>query len=385
MSKIGLATTVVQSDELIHRIASSRLDEERLDLITLVDDLRETPEVARIANKHETTRPTVYRQLDYLIDVGFVSRDREGSFRLTRAGKLGADKYSEAANVVGDRTLEFLAGSADRRLLLKTMREEAQTKADLSSGSELPSRTTVHRALESFDNRGWLQKTEDGQFGITEDARVAISEYERLDVRIQQATEKSECISTLAYWADPPLEALNGSELVVEPDDGQHAMLNATVEAANLRNDGLNHLRTVVPIFDPVMYDVFNQYIDSKTTFDIIFDRETYKQLTKPNRLHYLARSILAPNTNVRIHPDPLYTGVGIYNERTVMLGGSSRLDVDAGVVSNESALLNWANEIFEELWMESSPPRNRLIRWIRQATPLPKRWSSLMSQRETV
>lgn len=385
MSEIELTTTVVKSDDIIHRIASSRRDEDQLDLITLLDDIRRGLDVPNIADKHSTTRTTVYRQLDYLVDAGFIAREDVGSYQLTRAGKQAADAYRNTVSVVGDQTLEFLAGSSDRRVLLKEMKKGARTKAAFSSGNDLPSRTTVHRAFELFDDRSWIQETEDGRYGISEDARVAIIEYEQLAVRIQQAAEKSPCVSTLAYWADPPLDALTGSELVVEPDDGQHAMLNATIESANLRDDGLDQLRTVVPVFDPVMYDVFNQYIDSETTFEIIFDQETYQELTEPKRLHYLARSILAPNTTIRIHPDPLYTGLGIYNGCTVMLGGSSRLNPDAGIVSNKATLLRWANEKFEELWIESSPPSRRLIEWIRHETPLPKSWTSLIRQQETV
>jgi predicted transcriptional regulator len=160
---------------------------------------------------------------------------------------------------------------------------------------------------------------------------------------------------------------MSSSELVADSNENPHAVLDAAVEAADIRNEGLDHVRSITPLFSPALYDIFRQFIDRDTTFKIIYDQPTYRRLTQPNRIHYLATAIAAPTIEVRIHPDPLYTGVGIYNHDTVMVCGSTRFEKQYGIVSDRGELLTWSNEIFDQLWAESESLSSRLAGWVKQ------------------
>lgn len=360
---------MVAPSALIYRFAISQVREDKLDQIALLESTRTAATVAELATEYSADPATVYRNISKLTEVGFITNADEECYRATRAGLKASTAYQQVADGVGDEMLAYLAKSAYRRTLIREMETAAYTKAELTSGDASPARPTVHRKLEEFDDRGWLQRTEEGRFQVSEDASTCLEAYERLETAMQQAIEKEPCLRQLADWADPPLSVLKGTELVGETKDDPHALLEAAIDAAQLREDGLTRLRSIVPLFDPVSYELFADHINPNATFDVIFDQAAYQQLTRPSNIHYLATTLVAPSVNVRVYPEPLYTGLGIYNE-TVVLGGSTQHDRKAGVTGDSTDLYEWAMTTFDEMWEQSETPTGRLQRWVDESVP---------------
>lgn len=356
-------------DNLIHRIAVGRSNDGQLNLLRLIENTGEGATGSTLVEAHDVGRPAVYSGLDVLEDAGFLLDSDGGGFEATRTGRKAAAVYREVAQRTTDETLAYLARSHNRRELIRMLEEGPQRKSELAAGADAPSRSTVQRILREFEERSWAERTSDGRVKITDSTVRLLDEYRWLRDCLEQAVEKGPCIEQLADWADVPLQMLEETELVVATEEKPHALLSAAIDAASLREGSLDSVRTIVPLFDLVVYDVFGQHVDSDTTHDVVFSRTAYEQLTEPGNIHYLAGAILAPTVEIRIHPDPLYTGLGIYDD-AVLLGGSVRHDLDAAVTGTSDAFHEWAVERFDELKAESEKPSERLRRWVGRAAP---------------
>lgn len=357
------------ANSVIREVAHSRIRSEKLDLLTLLDAAVGGTTGSTLVDSVPATRETAYRRLNQFVDIGFVTDDGSDGFQTTRAGELAADAYRRVADRLDEEDILFLAGTQSRQELLRQFVEAPAHKATLAADDEFPSRTTIHRATNDFEERGWVEQTADGALQATPAAVRACDEYEWLRVAIEQAITKADCLDRLEPWATPPLTLLAETELVRERNDDPYALLQAAVEAANIRTGSLSHVRSVTPLFDPVIFGVFGEYVDRGTQFEIVFDQQAYEQLTQPSNLHFLAGAVVAPNVDVRIHPKPLYTGLGLYDD-SVLLGGSTRFDRDVGVTSNSESAHRWATGVFEDIWAESATPTQRLRSWLGESRP---------------
>lgn len=357
--------------EILHSIAVSQTGETKPDLLDLLQETHTVTSGTDLVATYDTGRATVYSRLNDLTEAGLIERTDDG-FWITRAGQLARQAYCAARTTLRDETIAFLTGPSHRLTLLRMLASAPSTKAELAANESLPSRRTIHRTINWCERHEKVRKTADGKYTTDESVEKLLTQFTQLETDFEQLTAKADCLNQLAYWADPPLTVLRGGELIANTEGDPYAMLDAAVEAADLRSHGLDHVRSVTPLFDRTLFDIFGQFIDGETTFEIIFDQQTYQQLTNPRHLHYLAGAIAAPAVDLRIHPDPLYTGLGIYNRRTVMLGGTTRESRDYGVVGNGDAFRNWAETTFESLWAESAPPSERFTHWVAQSVPTP-------------
>lgn len=359
------------ANSVICEIARSRVRDERLDLLALLESTQGGQPGSALVDTQNAGKETVYRRLGEFVDIGFVA-DQDGEvFELTRAGEKAVAAYRRVTDRVDDEIIAYLAGSPARGRTLEHLLQTPARKATLADNDQLPSRTTIHRIVTEFDERGWTQRTADGAIRLTTPAAKTYEEYEWLRVAIEQAIQKAPCLQRLAEWADPRLHLLAGTTLTMEQEGDPHALLNAAVEAANIRDGTLSEVRSITPLFEPLMFDVFGEFIDRGTEFQVVFDQRSYEELTQPSNAHYLAGALLSPNVSVRVHPERLHTGLGIYDD-AVLLGGSTTHERQAGVVGADEEFLSWATTTFDEIWAESVPPSDRLRSWVRQAVPTP-------------
>jgi predicted transcriptional regulator len=280
---------------------------------------------------------------------------------------MALNAYRTTKNELSDESIAYLAKSQYRRTVLETLRKNPTTKAELAALNHLPSRSTIHRIIHQCEDLGWVTKNEAGAYIVTSTGETTHDSYRLLAAEFEQLIDKSELLNRLTYWAKPPVGALSDAELVVDTNEDPHAIFTASVEAADIRSGGLDNVRSITPLFSPALYDIFGEFVDQETTFEVIYDQPTYQQLTDPRHIHYLARMIASPNVEVRIHPDPLYTGIGVYNQETVMICGSMRSEQQYGVVGDVDELLTWANETFDRLWTECQSPSGRFAKWLKQ------------------
>jgi predicted transcriptional regulator len=322
----------------------------------------EDTSTAALAERFGISRRQVYRVFDPLVEAGLVSN--EGGFSVNSAGERLFDTYASAVEILGADGVATLVTSEHRLSILRTLREEPRSKRDLVESETLPSRATVHRSVAVLETRGWVTQTADGKLRLTEAGVKALTEFDILVVSVNETVEKTPFLRNLDGGVDLPLTALRDVDLVVECGDDPFALLEASVEAADIWGDGVGHIRSLVPFFSPVLFEEFKSLANRETTFEVIYTPRAFRRLTKPRYTQYLTASLLAPDVEVRVHPEEFTWGLGLYDE-TVMLAGSTESSERAGVVGRTTDLTAWANETFDDLWAESETPPARLKRWV--------------------
>jgi predicted transcriptional regulator len=328
--------------------------------LDVVSALSEEQSVTELAERFDTSRRQIYRTLDPLADAGLLVRD--DGFESTAAASRVLDAYELATAHTDADGLAYLAGSEHRPAMLRALDTESMTKRDLMESETLPSRTTVHRSVDRFETEGWV--TTAGGVELTPAGRTTLSAFDEFVVSVEQVVEKAPLLRQLDSEIDLPLPALTETELITERGDDPFALLEASIEAADIRGSGVGHVRTVVPFFSPVMFSEFESLVDRETTFEVIYTQTAYQQLTTPRNARYLAGFLFAPYVEIRIYPEPLTWGLGLYDD-TVMLAGSTESSEQAAVVGETPAFTTWANETFDGLWARSETPSERLKRWV--------------------
>jgi predicted transcriptional regulator len=357
----------VQTREIVRHLSASRETDEGPTTIELARAVRDHTSATAIAEAHETSRRKVYRALDPLIERGFV--ESENGVRWTAAGErlLGAFEVAEAA--IGRGGVAYLVESEHRLPMLRALRERALPRRALAGRVTQASRTTVSRALSVFEEHDWV-RDENGEVEMTSSGREAATHFEELLVATEQAATKAPLLAQLDMEFELQLSVLAGTELVTESGDDPFALLEASIEAADIRGDGVGHVRSVVPFFSSVMFSEFESLVDRQTTFEVIYTSHAYEQLTRPRNVRYLAVFLLAPNVDVRVYPERVTWGLSLYDE-TVMLASSIDVTDQAAVVGATSSFTGWANETFDELWARSETPSSRFKRWVGRTVSL--------------
>ena len=316
---------------------------------------------------HEISRETLYRRMLEFEQLGFIENDPGGEFRTTRAGWLALQAYTQVSTRLGVEPLAYLAGASSRRTLIRTLTESPADKSTLAADPELPSRSTIHRTLAQFDGYGWLARTSDGRSRSNQSGALALEQLEWLYTAITEAIEKAPALRTMAYWADPALHTLVGSELLTRTPGVPNTMLNAVVDASGLRSGEFERLQAVAPAVDSVTYERFSASL-SEANIQLLLDQRAYRHLSCPRNHHRLATLLTASTIDVRVHPDPLYTVLAIFNNNRVLVGGSMRTGRSDSVVGTTVRLKNWATTTFETLWAEGRPVDPRLRIWIKRS-----------------
>jgi predicted transcriptional regulator len=133
-------------------------------------------------------------------------------------------------------------------------------------------------------------------------------------------------------------------------------------------DETIDHIKTVCPVFSPAMFDVFGQVVDLGTDIEIVFDAEVRKELSRKRNLHYLAGAVAAPNLEVRFLSETLTYGVGIYDDTGMAVAYTDREGHEAGIATQNEALLEWIDDQFTTYWERGEGPseyvRNRIRRY---------------------
>jgi predicted transcriptional regulator len=360
----------MESNELIRHLAGSAGDTDDAETVRLLRELQSEPaSPAVLSDRCAVARSSVYRLLDPLVDGGLITRG-DATLELTGGGHLLVRDYDWATERLGNDAVAFLAGSHHRQRTLQAVGAAPQHLHALTE--EYGSRSTVRRSIRGCEAREWVRQIDEGRYTATAEGRRALVTYQTLAETATQVQAKAPFLQRFGSRSmDLPRGVLNDAGLVASTAEEPHAVLNAVIDLAGLRQarqgDGtLDHVRTVCPIFSPVMYDIFGSFVDSGTRMELVFDIESYREMCSPSHAHYLAGAVIAPNLDLRIYPEVLTFGIGYYDGAAMVAAYADREDNDAGVISEASPFVDWVNDTFDDLWVQSNSPTRHMIEQIR-------------------
>jgi len=334
--------------------------------ITLFDTLATEPSTAEtLAATHEIDQTTVYRALDPFRRDAFII-DEDGSYALTGLGAVVRYQYHRIldAGPAGRDALAFIAASPHRAQLLDRLSETPARKADLSRDETDPSRTTVHRAVEAFLDRGWVSRDPaTGQYATTADGRVVLEQYTAFETAIEQALSRAAFLRCCPPDVeDIPLDALAAARQVVNDVTTPDRTLAALEDAIDA---GVTELRAFQSHVSTRLAEIYDPVVRSDAPMEIITTDRILTQLPDDGRYsEHVRRGLRAKNVTLLVVPglETLPIGLAIHKDDMVVMMPATPGQVPDGdgsfqagmIVGTEPALLDWANELYERYRAEA-------------------------------
>ncbi len=360
--------------------------------VTLLDTLATEPSTAEtLAAAHEIDQTTVYRALDPFRRDAF-NIDEDGSYALTGLGAVIRYQYHRILDAgPADRdTLAFIAASPHRARLLDRLSEAPARKADLSRGETDPSRTTVHRAVEAFLDRGWIVRDPaTGQYATTADGRAVLEQYTALETAIEQALSRAAFLRCCPPEIENiPLDALAAARQVVNDVTAPDRTLAAFEDAVDA---GVTELRAFQSHVSTRLAEIYDPVVRSDAPMEIITTDRILTQLPDDGRYsEHVRRGLRAKNVTLLVVPglDTLPIGLAIHTDDMVVMMPATPGQVPDGdgsfqagmIVGTEPALLDWANDLYERYRAEARSPLQHdiqsLLRRIRAGGSGSGQWS---------
>ena len=342
--------------------------------IELLDSLATDPSTAEtLAATHGIDQTTVYRAFDPFHREALVS-DADGAYALTGLGAVIRYQYHRIldAGPADREALTFIAASPHRAQLLDRLSETPARKADLSRDETDPSRTTVHRAVEAFIDRGWVARDPaTGQYATTADGRVVLEQYTAFKTAIEQALSRAAFLRCCPPDVeDIPLDALAAARQVVNDVTTPDRTLAALEDAIDA---GVTELRAFQSHVSTRLAEIYDPVVRSDAPMEIITTDRILTQLPDDGRYsEHVRRGLRAKNVTLLVVPglETLPIGLAIHKDDMVVMMPATPGQVPDGdgsfqagmIVGTESALLDWANEFYERYRAEARSPLQHVI-----------------------
>jgi predicted transcriptional regulator len=364
----------VGSNELLAHLVGVQGDETPapMDLLEL---LHETPQGASdLAEDRPISRKGVYNALDPLADQYIVVQE-DGIYEVTGYGVVLYTTLESALDTPGlDRSaLRFLLASSNRAALLEELRATPARKATLTEGESAPSRTTVHRAIEAFDDRGWVTGTSAGQYTLTDTGDRVLAAYTGLISNVEAAQSTSEFLSCCDDTvADIPLSALADAELHVDTPDAPDTSRGLLRELAD---PDLDSFRGFLSTVSTASADVGDSIIRSGADTELIIPEPVLYDL--PTEGHYtthVKRGLEAQNFELLVVPtiDSLPIGLAIFDGDAVLMGPADLDHIPDGgnagtIVSTDEELVEWATDLYTDYRTRAQSPARHVLERLKQ------------------
>ncbi len=355
-------------DLLVHLVGiQSRDPPAPIDLLESIGD--EPKGQTTLHESWSITRKNVYNALEPLQEQYIIVRERE-KYVLTGYGVVLCNAVETVfADSPLDRSgLRFLLASNNRVTLLRELKATPARKATLANTDGLPSRTTVHRAIEGFVDKEWVTQGDGERYGLTEIGREILTTYTDLLRDIQAAESRSEflycCDETVA---DIPLDALADAEMVVDTPqtpDSSHAAFRRLAE------QDPDEFRGLLSTVSNASAEVGDSIICSGTETELITpQRVLYNLPTDEPYKEHVRRGLEAQNFEFFVVPDTdiFPVGMALFDSETVYMGPANITQIPRGasagtIVGSNDALVEWAETLYAEYRKQAQTPSQNIL-----------------------
>lgn len=243
--------------------------------------------------------------------------------------------------------VEFLATSPNRVTLLGLLYEEPRRPSALTDAGSF-SRSTVHRNLDEFAERGWVRKNGQ-QYVLTTVGERVLDCYESLLDAVEAVHDHRPLYASLDD-ATLPFDAVQDGTVVTASAGNPHAPLSYYTGALSDVDSGSFY--AVTPIVSQVFNDASRRFVDSGTEIELVLD-ETTLETSRTEFPDAFAVAQDAENLTLYV-ADSVSVGLSIFEERVFVGaydGGRLRALLDG---TNES-LREWALDRYETICEDAS------------------------------
>ena len=321
-----------------------------------------------LATQFDITRKTINRLINEFSELGFITTTENG-YRLTGAGAIALQQYTNAVDTIGKGRLQFLVSSRNRKTVLRTLREHPARKAELASRQNLPSRSTVGRTIDTAQTHGLVTRAECGDYTLTAHGKKALETYDGLVDAFAEILEKTPCLQNLdVECAELPVTALDSEEMVCGTPENPFTQRNRLVNFLDsLDETEVDHIRTFSSYFDLEISKAFKPLMHAETQIDIISPASALNHIpTVSEGAEHVKQGLGAENVQWQLYPGELPAGLLIVDDDRVVAGPKNvneATEISGTLYCSDPEIVKWAMNLHESYLEDSREPLEHLIR----------------------
>ena len=342
---------------------------------------------AELADRVDVSRQTVYRALDPCREAGLVRAVEAGS-ALTCSGGAVLRAYDEICEEIERTALVQLSRSAHKRWILDALEEAPARKAVLATTARQtdgPSRTTVHRIIDTFVDDGYVLE-DNGTYVLTEAGRHLRTAYTGFRSTIAQVLDKRDFLRWLPADLDSlPVDALADATVIHNTLGQPHNVLSAFTRVADTEFDTFRGIATIV---SPALAQAYRPVLRSRAHVSAVFpDDVLFKLHQDPEFIEfvreqgfgsYIRDGFAARGAELLFVPGTLPLHLAICDDDRVMLApapSTGVTDVTASAIdSRDPQLIEWATAYFDSHRAKGRPPLRVFFERAKQLAHSPDR-----------
>lgn len=256
-----------------------------------------------------------------------------------------ADPHAVSADALED--IAYLSRSVNRVTLLDALASGSYARRDLNERTGV-ARTTIGRIVNEFEERGWVERTGDGEYTATPTGEQVSAEFTPL----VEAMAAIRILGDKVAWLQAPDSAIglrHLSDATVRRPESSDPMAPAHHLTARLR--GADELRCLFGVVPPVSFEIAMRdcTVEGDLTAEhVVSEREFAYVRDHPERAPRW-REYVAAGANVYRYDGTVPCNLVVL-DGTVYIGKSqSEYGEPYTVVETENdAVVSWACEIIE-------------------------------------
>ena len=246
--------------------------------------------------------------------------------------------------------VEFLAASPNRRALLELLGEEPHRPSTLTDAGSF-SRSTVHRNLDAFVERGWVRK--DGQrYDLTAVGERILDRYGSLLDAVEAVHDHRPLYDHLDDGsATLPFAAVDEGTVVTASAGAPHAPLSHY--AAALADVEADTLYGVTPIVSQVLNDASSRFVESETEIELVLD-ESSLETSREEYPDAFTTARQAPDLTLYVTDDVSF-GLSIFAERVFVGAYDDDGRLRALLDGTNEPLREWALDRYDDILADAT------------------------------
>lgn len=238
--------------------------------------------------------------------------------------------------------IEFLSRSASRPALLEALYDEPGRRAALARQCEV-SRSTAHRAIEAFEEFGWVE-IEGGVCRLTAGGQCVLAGYRSLAETIDRLDEYESFLQR--FDGEIPAEALADATVVASTPQNPHRALYRFGEAVSAA--GFDRFRGIAPITSPLFDSLRESLLDAGVSIEVVIDRSVHETLRDADAT-VLREARSTPAMSLWVHPEPIPFGLALLDGRVLVGAYDDRGNLCECLDGRNRRLRQWANAVYRD------------------------------------
>lgn len=237
--------------------------------------------------------------------------------------------------------VRFLAASEHRVEILQSLADESFSPAELRDRAAV-SRATIHRVLDSFEEYGWVRRT-DGEYVATAAGRLVLERFEVVRDTAAEVDALSEFLTGFECARELPLP-LDDYDIVTASRSDPHAAAEYFV--SSIPTDA-SQLRALLPTVVPMFNRACEPLVEDGASVELVLSPSAGKtsQESYPDDFEQ-ARSL--DSLSLFISPEAFGYGLSMFDENVFLGAYDEAGRLQSCLHSTDSDLHEWAVSTFQ-------------------------------------